>query len=112
MLNNLNSAQDWVESPFEGGPRAFLLEVTNEVMLPDYRPGEIIQVEPDLKPRMGDDVIAVTASGRMLFRRIIEAEGIKYLQATNPAWPDRISRLDDSISIYGVIIGSWMRRRR
>lgn len=42
------------------GPRAFALEIIGESMLPDFRPGEVIIIDPDSAIRPGDFVVAKT----------------------------------------------------
>lgn len=103
----------WRETPFvDCGPDSFLLELATEAMLPDYRPGEVIQVDPSESPAHGDDVVVWLPSGRATFRRLVSTEDGKFLQATNPAWPDRIAPLPEGAVIAGVVVGSWMARRR
>ena len=106
-------AADMRETPFiEWGPDSFLLELATEAMLPDYRPGAIIQVDPSEEPAHGDDVVVLLPSGRPTFRRLVDAEDGRYLQAINPAWPDRISPFPDGAVIAGVVVGSWLASRR
>ena len=99
------------ESPFPAGPGSYTLELGTESMLPEYRPGEIIHVDPSLQARHGDDIIALV-NGRPMFRRLVDAEDGQHLQALNPDWPDRLIRLPETAQVVGVIIGSYMTRRR
>lgn len=104
---------EWRQSPFvDCGSESFLLELATEAMLPDYRPGEIIQVDPSERPEHGADVVVWLPSGRATFRRLVSTEDGQFLQAANPAWPDRIAPLPDGAVIAGVVVGSWMARRR
>lgn len=89
-----------------------MLELVIEQMAPDYRPGEVIQVDPMADARHGDDVLVLLPDGRPTFRRLIEAEGRRILQALNPQWPGRLLPYPDEARIIGVVVGSWMARRR
>lgn len=100
------------ESPFDSGPGSFLLELASESMLPDYRPGEVIQVDPSIASRHGDDVIVLLPSGRAIFRRLVDSEDGQLLQALNPQWPDRLAAMPESARVVGVVVGSWMTRRK
>lgn len=40
------------------GPHSFALEIEGESMLPDFREGDHIYIDPDVKPRPGDFVVA------------------------------------------------------
>jgi SOS-response transcriptional repressor LexA len=52
------------------GEHCFALRVRGESMLPDFREGDIIIVDPDLSPRSGDFVVAVVdATGEATFKR-------------------------------------------
>lgn len=102
----------FMDSPFQSSTGSFLLELVTEQMAPDYRPGEVIQVDPMADARHGDDVVVLLADGRPTFRRLIEAEGRRILQALNPHWPDRLLPYPLDARLIGVVVGSWMARRR
>lgn len=105
--------REWRESPFvDTGSESFLLELATEAMLPEFMPGAIIQVDPSEEPRNGDDVVVYLPSGKATFRRLVANEDGSYLQAINPSWPDRISALPADAVIVGVVVGSWIGRRR
>lgn len=108
----VGDAKEWLDTPFEAGPNAFLLEVSGESMSPEYRDGEVIQVEPSLQARSGDDVIVRTPNGKVTFKRYRESQDGNYLEALNPIWPERIIQVPEGTEIVGVVVGSWMRRRR
>lgn len=114
----IGSADDWILSPFEAGPNAFLLTVEGESMYnsdPDsvsYRHGDVIHVEPGVRPSHGDDVIARTPDGKATFKRYKESPDGPYLEAANPAWPNRIIRIPEGTVICGVVLGSWRRSKK
>lgn len=102
----------FMESPFPSSDGSFLLELASESMSPEYRPGEVIQVDPLAFPRHGDDVVVTFPSSRSTFRRLLDSEDGRLLQALNPQWPERLMALPDGTRIVGVVVGSWMARRK
>lgn len=103
-------AEAWLNTPFKHSAEAFCLRVTGISMMPEYRDGEIILIEPALKPRHDDDIV-VQLDETAMFRRLhITHEGV-FLVALNPDMPDRIMRMPPAAKTLGVVIGSWKRRR-
>lgn len=102
----------FAETPFESSEGSYLLELSSEAMMPDFRPGEVIQVDPELAARHGDDVIVILPGGRAIFRRLIDGEEGRMLQALNPQWPERLTMMPAGSKVVGVIVGSWMARRK
>jgi SOS-response transcriptional repressor LexA len=107
-------AEDWMTSPFAGSDRSYLLKVDgNSMYHPDgtgYSHGDIIHVDPNKQPVSGKDVIARTPDGRATFKRYIESQDGAYLEAINPAWPERIIKVPPGTVICGRVIGSWRER--
>ena len=53
--------EEWVSvDDSDIGPRAFALEVEGESMLPEFKPGEVIIIDPDASIKPGDYVVAKT----------------------------------------------------
>lgn len=108
-------AEEWIACPFRAGPRAYVLRVVGTSMFnpsgeKSYQPGDYIAVDPDRAPTNKSMVIARlddenTATFKQL---IIEPNGQQFLQALNPAWPDRIISVNSRASICGVVIGKWV----
>ncbi|MGV6475379.1 LexA family protein [Azotobacter vinelandii] len=106
-------ADEWLESPFRHSNSTFCLRVSGNSMHPEYRDGEIIQVDPDVEAMHGSDVVVRTPDGRATFKRLqIESDGEQFLIALNKDWPDRIIRVPEGTIICGVVTGSWMDRRK
>lgn len=101
-----------LESPFESAEDSYLLEVTTEPMLPEYRPGEIIQVERTAAARPGDDVIVLLPNKTAIFRRLTAGESGSMLTTLNPKWHEQIVPMPEGASVVGVVVASWMRRRK
>lgn len=108
----IGDAEDWLACPFDHGENAYCLRVSGDSMLNDYSDGQIILVDPSVRPEHGDDVIARTPDGKASFKRLhITPEGM-HLEATNPHWPNRVIQAPDGTVICGVVTASWQRRLR
>lgn len=105
-------AEEWLESPFPHSTQTFCLKVRGQSMWPDYKDGEIIQIDPEVAAQHNDDVIVRTPDGKTTFKRLQEGEDGLFLLALNPDFPDRIIRVPEGTLICGVCTGSWMDRRR
>lgn len=105
-------AEEWLESPFPHSAQTFCLKVRGQSMWPDYKDGEIIQIDPEVAAQHNDDVIVRTPDGKTTFKRLQEGEDGMFLLALNPDFPDRIIRVPEGTLICGVCTGSWMDRRR
>lgn len=105
-------AEEWLDCPFPHSTMAFCLEVRGNSMSPDYRPGELILVEPQIEPLHDDDVVARTPDGQATFKRLQITEDGSFLLALNPDFPNRIIHVPEGTEICGVVTGSWMKRRR
>lgn len=72
------------------GENAYALQVQGDSMLPLYRDGDILIVEPGARIRKGDRVIAKTISGEVMAKVLASRrEQIVELLSLNPAYPDR-----------------------
>ena len=85
--------QGWeeIDLPTAGvGENAYALQVQGDSMLPLYRDGDILIVEPGARVRRGDRVVAKTASGEVMAKVLAgrTARAVE-LVSLNPAHPDR-----------------------
>lgn len=94
--------------------RTFLLRVQGESMIDEYRPGSLIYVDPEVKPKSGDDVVVQCdrhGISEATFKRYIYEPGSgPILKALNPAWPERYMELDDDCRIIGVVVWQMISR--
>lgn len=104
-------AEDWLDCPFPHSSSAFCLIIKGLSMFPDYRPDEIILVDPEVPANHGDDVVARNTDGEVTFKRLQITEDGTYLLAINPDFPNRIIPLTAEDAICGVVTGSWIKRR-
>ena len=73
------------------GENAYALQVQGDSMLPLYRDGDILIVEPGARVRKGDRVVAKTVTGEVM-AKILAGRSAGHLQlvSLNPAFPDRV----------------------
>lgn len=50
-------------------PWAFFLEIEGDSMLPDFQPGDRVQIDPDVQPRPGDFVAAKNTKQEATFKK-------------------------------------------
>ena len=97
------------------GPRAFALEIKGESMLPDFRTGEVIIIDPDAAIKPGDFVVAKTdgadeAAFKKYRPRGYDDNGIEIIELVplNDDYPSEII----NASRPGRIIGKMVRHIR
>ncbi len=89
----------------------FALTVIGESMAPDFIPGEIIYVDPEVEAISGSCVV-VRQNGdtEATFKQLMFDGSKKYLKALNPNWPTPIIEMLQDAFICGVVIGSYRKR--
>lgn len=103
--------EEWLPPNPKCGKNGYGLEVVGESMLPDFRPGDKIYVNPDFQPdnlKTGDLVI-VTCEGdaEATFKKLILESGHIYLQPLNPNWPEQTIPLMDGCKLVGKVVGLY-----
>jgi SOS-response transcriptional repressor LexA len=83
----------------------YVLRVKGASMEPKFGKGDLIFVDPEIAPESGKYVIVrLAGSDEADFKQLIIEGGRQYLKALNPDWPDRITELEPSAVIYGVVV--------
>lgn len=103
--------QVWVPCPVEHSDFAYALRVQGSSMFNpsgaiSFAEGDLLFVDPEAKPKHGSIVIA-TRSGNeeAIFRQFVVEGSVQYLEALNPAWPERILDIRRSpFTIGGVVL--------
>lgn len=99
------------------GSSSFALEIEGESMLPDFRPGDRIIVDPDISPGPGDFVVAKNSHEQATFKkyrpRRIGPDGnmIFDLIPLNPDFPTMSSDFEQ-LRIIGTVIEHRKKFRR
>ncbi len=106
----------WLPKPPGASDDCFALRVVGESMLPNYRPGTLIYIDPEVQPENGDDVVARLTDSSIeeaTFKRLIMEPGApKTLMALNPSWPHRYIDINGNCEIIGTVIADMNLRRR
>lgn len=102
---------EWLPPNPKCGKNGYGLEVVGESMLPDFRPGDKIYVNPDFQPdelKTGDLVIvACEGDAEATFKKLILESGNVYLQPLNPHWPEQTIALIDGCKLVGKVVGLY-----
>lgn len=107
-------AVNWYPRPPGASEQTFVLRVVGESMMPEYPPGRMIYVDPEVPPESGDDVIAVLIeTNEATFKRlIVEPGSANMLKALNPAWHNPYLPINGNCQIIGVIVADMRMRAR
>lgn len=81
---------DLVELPAQSTENSYALQVQGDSMLPLYRNGDVLIVEPGAIARKGDRVVVKTTAGEVM-AKVLERQTVKSiaLVSLNPDHPDR-----------------------
>ncbi|BCG97690.1 S24 family peptidase [Mesorhizobium sp. 131-2-1] len=81
---------DLVELPARATASSYALQVQGDSMLPLYRNGDVLIVEPGAATRKGDRVVVKTTAGEVM-AKVLERQTVKsiVLVSLNPDHPDR-----------------------
>lgn len=81
---------DLVELPARATETSYALQVQGDSMLPLYRNGDVLIVEPGAPTRKGDRVVVKTTAGEVM-AKVLDRQTVKsiMLVSLNPAHPDR-----------------------
>ena len=92
---------------------AIMLRVTDQSMFDpegekSYSEGDFLTVDTS-RTAIHKNLVLVADGNSWTFRRLLIALGGKRtLQALNPRWPSRITKLRDDMSKIGVTTGKWV----
>lgn len=106
-------AAEWLLTDLELSGRAFALEIKGESMLPDFRPGDRVIIEPEIAPSPGDFVVAKNGSNEATFKKYrprgVNEHGDQVFELV-PLNPDYETMRSDYTPI--IIIGTMVEHRR
>jgi phage repressor protein C with HTH and peptisase S24 domain len=81
---------DLIELPAGARENAYALKVQGDSMLPLYRDGDVLIVEPDAAPRKGDRVVVKTGGGEVMAKILgRRTDAAILLISLNPDHPER-----------------------
>ncbi|MDS9873520.1 S24 family peptidase [Pseudomonas protegens] len=114
FTSNFESTQveSWLSCPVPISESGYALKVRGDSMTNpgpgrSYPEGCIIFVDPELKPTIGDRIIAsIPRANEATFKVLVEDAGVKYLRSVNPQYP--ILPITEGTFICGKVIGTFI----
>ena len=64
-----NDAHDWLVTDLELSDGAFALEIKGDSMLPEFKPGDRVIIDPQITPQPGDYVVAKNGEEEATFKK-------------------------------------------
>ncbi|MGP5103636.1 helix-turn-helix domain-containing protein [Psychrobacter celer] len=117
MPVTIDDAIEWIDRPAHLSARAFGLVVQGRSMWPEFKPGEIIYVEPEISPLELEDgalvVIHCNDDKQATFKQLILGDSPEdmYLKPLNPDWPDQKIIPMGECTLVGVVDSKMTRYR-
>ncbi|MEN8381185.1 LexA family protein [Acinetobacter radioresistens] len=106
-----NQFKEWLPSNPKCGKNGYGLIVVGESMSPDFRPGDVIYVNPDFQAndlKTGDLVIvACDGETEATFKKLIVESNGMYLEPLNPKWHEKIIPLREGCKLVGKVVGLY-----
>lgn len=113
----MGAGNDYLLTDLDLSPNAFALEIKGDSMLPDFKPGDRVIIDPEIAPQPGDFVVAKNGAEEATFKkyrpRSVNEHGeiVFELVPLNDDYP--ILRSDTChIAIVGVMVEYRKYRRR
>ncbi|MCU4316650.1 S24 family peptidase [Acinetobacter bereziniae] len=103
--------EEWLPPNLKCGKNGYGLEVVGESMLPDFRPGDKIYVNPDFQTNdlKTGDLVIVSCDGETeaTFKKLIVESNGMYLEPLNPKWLKKILELREGCKLVGKVVGMY-----
>lgn len=117
MPVTIDDVVDWIPRPQHLSKQAFGLVIQGRSMCPEFKPNEIIYVEPDIAPwhlKDGDlIVIHCDDDKQATFKQLVigDSQDDMYLKPLNPDWPDQKMIPMGECSLVGIVDSKFVRYR-
>ena len=91
--------------------KSYALKINNDAMVSaspsqdSFKLGDIIIIDPEVKPKIGQFVIASVKNKEAIFRQLVDIGGVKCLLPLNPIY--KIKKVTQNVRIIGVLSGSF-----
>lgn len=114
----LTDVIEWIPRPSHLSKMAFGLVIRGRSMMPEFKPDEIIYVEPEFNPyclRDGDlVVVSCDNDSEATFKQLVMGETSEdmYLKPLNPEWHNQEIRPMGECRLVGVVDGKYVRYRK
>jgi SOS-response transcriptional repressor LexA len=107
------AAEDYLMTGLDVGSHTFALTIQGDSMLPEFREGDVIIIDPEVKPNPGDFVVAKNGNEQATFKKYrprgLSEQGVQVIELV-PLNEDYPSLRSDRTPIQ--IIGTMMEHRR
>lgn len=91
--------------PVPCSDKTFVLKVTGDSMLPTYKDGYLIWVDPTVEPRNKSHVIArLDDFNEATFKQLVIEDNLKFLKPLNEDWPEQYIKINGNCTIVGVVV--------
>ena len=106
IASTIDDHTKYYPRPDNASDQTFVLRVSGESMIDEYKPGTLIFVDPERPAKNGDDiVIAMEGRDEVTFKRYIEDPiAGKMLKALNSTWPNQFIQIGSTCRIVGVVV--------
>lgn len=106
-----SDAEKWLPCPVKHSEKTYILRVQGESMSPEYRDGDLIFVDPLVRPEHNSDIVVLLENdSAATFKRLQIVGGKKYIAPINKDWPEHVINIDQQAQICGVVIFSGRER--
>lgn len=117
MPVTIDDVIDWIPRPAHLSARAFGLVIQGRSMWPEFKPNEIIYVEPEITPWSLKDgdliVIHCNDDKQATFKQLVigDSQDEMYLKPLNPDWPDQKMIPMGECMLVGVVDSKYTKYR-
>ena len=117
MPTTLDDVIDWIPKPAHLSDRAFGLIVRGRSMWPEFKPNEIVYVEPEITQwdlKDGDLIIVqCNDDSEATFKQLVMGNGFDdmYLKPLNPDWPEQKMIPMSDCTLVGIVDSKHTRYR-
>jgi SOS-response transcriptional repressor LexA len=104
---NQDRYKQWMECPVKCGGDTFVLTVGNEAMVPDFRDGDYVFVDPDADIQSGDFVVAIPdGQDRGILRKFVVDGNDNWLISSDRNWHSPTLPISSRDNLLGKVVFS------
>lgn len=109
---------EWIPKPAHLSARAFGLVIQGRSMWPEFKPAEIIYVEPEINPwdLIDGDLIVIHCNDdkQATFKQLVLGDSLEdmYLKPLNEDWPDQKIIPMGECQLVGIVDSKYVRYRQ
>ncbi|MGO2507177.1 MAG: LexA family protein [Psychrobacter alimentarius] len=117
MPTTLDDVIEWIPRPEHLSDRAFGLIIKGRSMWPEFKPNEIVYVEPEITPWDLTDgnliIVQCEDDSEATFKQLVmgNSHADMYLKPLNPDWPEQKMQPMSECSLVGIVDSKYTRYR-